>query len=436
MWDHHLSSSPIPHDSEARAEIWELAMRKTDRDLRLADGTSHYPDWARILLGIDSLDQCLKHRINALGPLVSGHRHQETAHSRSIADEGAFAMGVMIAIQQDGNAATGPFQQLGIAGPPPAEVIIARIIEGREHWWDLAYLKALDLPPNEQESVVFAGQLVDARTKRLVDSTIKARAVFVALALGGLFFLPFTVISFMRVRNPGGYVGRWKLSFGLGVFLVAFLASIGFNEAINLVVGFTAARDDGFQLSMPVLITLKTLASLLPALIAMGLLFRRPRHAFSRFKLGGPIDGRLILGSFAIIQIVEFGLRMMIESTGPLDPTGGLSPEESGPWGLALGLVTACVVAPFAEEILFRGVLFRSLSNRLRLAVSVTLSSLVFALVHFYFLPSLVLVACVGATCALSYASSRSLLTAIVLHALYNASIKIPEWIVYQTSLS
>ncbi len=46
------------------------------------------------------------------------------------------------------------------------------------------------------------------------------------------------------------------------------------------------------------------------------------------------------------------------------------------------------------------------------------------------------LVGTVGIICGLGFMSSRTLLTAIALHALYNASIRIPEWFVYQTPLS
>ncbi len=41
-----------------------------------------------------------------------------------------------------------------------------------------------------------------------------------------------------------------------------------------------------------------------------------------------------------------------------------------------------------------------------------------------------------GGTCALLYAGTGSLAAVIALHALYNASIKIPEWIVYHSPLS
>jgi membrane protease YdiL (CAAX protease family) len=41
-----------------------------------------------------------------------------------------------------------------------------------------------------------------------------------------------------------------------------------------------------------------------------------------------------------------------------------------------------------------------------------------------------------GLSCALVYAANGSLTTAIALHALYNFSIKMPEWIVYHAPLN
>lgn len=441
LWDNHLGRPALPLTPSAKADQWELAFRKADRDLRLAEGTDHMPTWARPLLGIDNLQSTLDQRIAAFEPLVrSRHRHDETdPRATAVADEGAFALGVMIAVHGKGNAANAPFQQLGIPGPPSTEEIMARIIEGREHWWDLAYLKALDLPPSEEEASGFAAQLVEARTRHLVSNTVKARGTMVAITLGGLIFIPGTLLAFLRVEKPGGYVGRWTLSFGLGVFLLAYLAYLGFSLSFNHGLDLFASQpsaEGGPLMSMPVFITLDGLTRFLPALIALALLFRRARHAISRLGISGPLDGKMVLGGFAMLQILDFGLRMVIDPTANPDPTGGLSTMELGAWGLVFGVVSACLAAPIAEEILYRGVLFRSLDNRLPLSVAVVVSSIVFALVHFYTIPSLIMVASVGAICALSYSASRSLLTAIVLHALYNASIKIPEWIVYQTPLS
>ena len=146
-------------------------------------------------------------------------------------------------------------------------------------------------------------------------------------------------------------------------------------------------------------------------------------------------DGGLILGTFALLTAIDQLLRRGIGADAPPDPTGGLSPMESGPWGLILALSSACIAAPVAEEILYRGVLFRSLANRLRVPAATLLSAAVFAIVHFYNAYGLVSVGVFGAACALCFAANGRLVSAIVLHSLYNSAIKIPEWIVYHAPL-
>lgn len=62
------------------------------------------------MLGIDDLQSTLADRIAALEPLVRArHRHDETtARSSELADEGAFALGVMIAAHDKGSATDAP----------------------------------------------------------------------------------------------------------------------------------------------------------------------------------------------------------------------------------------------------------------------------------------------------------------------------------------
>lgn len=415
-----------------------MALRKADRDLRLSDGASEFPVWLLPILDIAPLDQTIATSVSSFDQLIGGrHLHDEDPAIRALNDEGAFALGVLIALEGKGNPASAPYQKFGISGPPPADEILARIINGQESWWDLAYLRGINYPGTD-----YAVKLVDARTRYLVNNTIKARGFVVALALGGLIFLPGTLLAFLRAgkkERPINYANHWSFSFGIGTFLLAFLASIGFSLSFNIAletIGQTPGADPSQPLiSMPLYVLLDSVTRFLPPLIAISLLFRRPGHAISRLGLAGPLNGRMVLGSFAMLQIIDFGLRMTLHRDNP-DPLGGLSTSEDGAWGLVLGVATACLAAPIAEEILYRGVLFRTLANRLWLPAAVIISSLVFALVHFYPLSSLIIVGLVGATCALCYISSRTLLTAIALHALYNAAIKIPEWIVYHAPLS
>jgi membrane protease YdiL (CAAX protease family) len=77
------------------------------------------------------------------------------------------------------------------------------------------------------------------------------------------------------------------------------------------------------------------------------------------------------------------------------------------------------VVAPFGEELFFRGFLYKSLRRRSSVVVSVLISSVAFGLVHVYplLIPPL---AVVGAGLALVYERRQSLLASMVAHATFN----------------
>jgi membrane protease YdiL (CAAX protease family) len=78
------------------------------------------------------------------------------------------------------------------------------------------------------------------------------------------------------------------------------------------------------------------------------------------------------------------------------------------------------VLAPLAEEIFFRGYVFRAMSARKGYARGLVYSSMLFGLVHFNLAAFLPLT--VGAVLlAVSYRRSGSLWTPIVAHALNNA---------------
>ncbi|MFO8006772.1 MAG: CPBP family intramembrane glutamic endopeptidase [Candidatus Brocadiia bacterium] len=95
-----------------------------------------------------------------------------------------------------------------------------------------------------------------------------------------------------------------------------------------------------------------------------------------------------------------------------------ISEAESGPVLLAAG-VMAVVLAPVAEEVLFRGILYLPLRDRLGPVAAALVVGVVFSLCHFYppgFFHLIVL--SVVFTTAFEY--TGSLWAAVVLHSLYN----------------
>jgi membrane protease YdiL (CAAX protease family) len=266
--------------------------------------------------------------------------------------------------------------------------------------------------------------------------TLRRRAivngsVILILGLGGLFFLPRTLhrLAGGLREQPRGYAGAWTPALGLTVFMLGTLAWIGFVAMLDLGVRGVI----GLPPLMAVM--LDTAARMLPSLIVIGFLFKQPSHAIRVMGLNRAPHSRMILGMFALLMLVDRVLRWIPGAAGDGEPGGGLSLAEAGINGLIFSVVSACIVAPIAEEILYRGVLFRSLGNRLGILPAAILSSVIFASIHFYGLYGFVSVAVFGFACALLYAATGSLVTVILLHALYNLSIKLPEWWFYHAKL-
>jgi hypothetical protein len=99
-----------------------------------------------------------------------------------------------------------------------------------------------------------------------------------------------------------------------------------------------------------------------------------------------------------------------------------LAPAEFS-WSAFLGtLVVAGIVAPIAEEIVFRGLLYGWLRRYLSATIAVVASAIVFGLAHgiFVLAPAL---AVQGAILAVVYERSNSLWPPIILHGTFNVTM-------------
>lgn len=86
---------------------------------------------------------------------------------------------------------------------------------------------------------------------------------------------------------------------------------------------------------------------------------------------------------------------------------------------LLLHLMLAVVIAPVAEEVLFRGVALPLLAKSAGPVPAILISSLLFALVHFH-LPSFVPLFVLSLAFSIAYIHTRGVLVPIVMHSLFN----------------
>ncbi len=414
MWDHYFGKT------EGYAPgTEEIALVKIDRDLRLADAMAGDPVWLKWLAAVD---EPVVARRDALEVF------QKLAAEKAISARGLEAFAI-VKSEQDGLPISQTLgETLGGTMISDFEETSANLATHRGTWWHAKLIEAWEktAQPGRHWRQIYGEDCLQLRAR-----TVFVRSTVWLLGLLGLFFLPTALcrLNVVRYVKPKGYGGAWPLSLGLVVFLLTTLAWIGFSMTLELGI-------DTLPGLPPVLaIFLDSAARLLPTLIALGLLFRRPSHAARVMGMNRPIEFCPILGLFALLMIADQALRAIFGSAVSNDPGGGLSAGDAGLWGLAFAIISACLLAPLAEETLYRGVLFRSFWNRLGVVPAAVLSSVIFAALHFYDGYGLASVGIFGFTCALLYASTGSLGTVIALHVLYNTSIKIPEWIVYHAPL-
>jgi hypothetical protein len=132
----------------------------------------------------------------------------------------------------------------------------------------------------------------------------------------------------------------------------------------------------------------------------------------------------LYLGIFPAMVILIVGQERLCRALGldvkPQD-IANLFITTHSPAIVALLTVFAVVVAPVFEEVLFRGLAYPVLKQRFGTGRALLMVSAAFALIHFH-LPSVVPLFALAIALALAYELTGSLLAAITMHALFNAT--------------
>ncbi len=98
--------------------------------------------------------------------------------------------------------------------------------------------------------------------------------------------------------------------------------------------------------------------------------------------------------------------------------------ETSSPWLAAVIALSVMVQAPLFEEIFFRGLFFRPLAHKISPWLACIAAGLIFGLVHGAFL-SVFIITFLGMYLCFLYQKTRSLVTPIVVHFLFNAETMI-----------
>ncbi|MFD2255540.1 CPBP family intramembrane glutamic endopeptidase [Luteolibacter algae] len=394
LWDHYFGET-----AGYAPGTEQIALVKIDRDLQLAEAMSEDPPLLRWLAHGHTVEDAVENGVHSLRLL---------AEADALGPTGYHAYAALLATKEQA-----PIRQYLSQLSMPSED------PDSPTWWNTKLrTENFSFPEN-------------ADTASLRSRAIMVGSIIWTLAIVGLAFLPMALrcLGEAFTTEPKGYSSAWSPSLGLTVFLVATLAWIGFTLMVELGVMTLP------PLHPAVAIFLDSLVRILPTLIALALLFKKARHIPRSIGLNGHLHPPLIIGLFALLVFVDQPMRWALARFTTDDPTGGLSFADPGLFGLGFLLISACIIAPIAEEILYRGVLYRSLANKLGVLAAALVSSVIFSSLHFYDIYGLVSVATFGFVCALLYQSTGSLINVVALHMLYNASITLPEWTIYHAPM-
>lgn len=253
-----------------------------------------------------------------------------------------------------------------------------------------------------------------------------APAVAIAIALVGLLAfgggLLYAAVRQLRIRRhlpPERYRGPGVLVLVLLGLAFAFLVTLPFGaDAAALVLG-----EGEISLLGSIVLLASTQAGLL---LVSWLLVLRPKALAGLPSFGGPDPaGATLIGFGAglaawflatvVVAVVALGLQAV-----------GIEPEPQAaeqaiaridPWVVVPAIV---VLAPIAEEVFFRGVVYNAILREAGPRWALFGSAALFGVIHLSLVAALPLFL-LGIALAVVYARTRSLLAAIVMHATVNA---------------
>lgn len=154
---------------------------------------------------------------------------------------------------------------------------------------------------------------------------------------------------------------------------------------------------------------------------AFGLEWRRLRTASVWFWLATGI---------LLMEVAGYGTLYLSNWLGEASVTDSLAEELLwGQWPDLTGqLLIAVIAAPLAEEIVFRGLIYTTLRERMGVLPAAMVGSLIFALIHYYSWIGIFHIFMAGLVFTLLYEKTGSLWPPLLLHALGNLVITLNVW--------
>ncbi|MDX1510676.1 MAG: type II CAAX endopeptidase family protein [Nitriliruptorales bacterium] len=229
--------------------------------------------------------------------------------------------------------------------------------------------------------------------------------------------------------------GRWAVPFnafdGLWLVIWTLLAQLVVGVVIAvalLATGNSSAFEDGGVLTRGAgLLGVAAIAQLVTLAGALGYLQVRKRlsghllgpgpHGWSKVALGVGAG----IGCYLGVTVMVIVGSLVVDTGEPNQ--AALEASTDGPAAFLMAILVAGILAPILEEVVFRGVLFQSLRQKMGLWAAVALSSLAFTVVHIELLGAPIFLGglfVLAGFLALLLHWTKSLVVPIVAHATFN----------------
>lgn len=126
-----------------------------------------------------------------------------------------------------------------------------------------------------------------------------------------------------------------------------------------------------------------------------------------------------VLLFLTLLVIVLMATLLLGKFEPPANPLEHVS-KTSGPVELITLAMMAVLLAPFAEELFFRGLLYNALRRRMPLLLAAILQAVIFGFLHAYNLTHSIMASLLGLALVLLYEWRRTLVAPILLHGFQN----------------
>src|SRR5262249_55880552 len=132
----------------------------------------------------------------------------------------------------------------------------------------------------------------------------------------------------------------------------------------------------------------------------------------------------ILVGMFILIAVLSWLLSHFLDNAGPQSRlTESLSRQNELSAPILAVMILGVTAGPIAEEILFRGMLYSMLRQRIPVVLALVCQALVFAFLHFEQTANFIYLAFVGVLLGLVYEWRKTLWTPVLVHMGWNAVV-------------